>query len=103
MADKMTIDEQWEALKEHILIAPVVAYDMMTASLAGLFENEAFMERLELKFRKGAEVHNGEWLTMDPVDLLEEANEEILDLWIYILMYAHRANEEAEKNITIAA
>lgn len=103
MADKMTIDEQWEALKEHILVAPVVAYDMMTASLAGLFESEAFMERLELKFRKGAEVHNGEWLTMDPVDLLEEANEEILDLWIYILMYAHRANEEAEKNITIAA
>jgi hypothetical protein len=102
MSDKPTIDEQWEILKDHILLAPVVAYDMMTASLAGLFDNEAFIERLELKFRKGAEVHNGEWLTMDPAELIEEANEEILDLWIYILMYAHRANEEAAKNVTIA-
>jgi hypothetical protein len=27
-----------------------------------------------------------------------EANDEILDLWVYILMFAYRANEEANKN-----
>jgi hypothetical protein len=98
MSENPTIEEQWDMLVEHMLLAPVVAFDMLNASLAGFFDNDAFVERLKAKFVKGAKEHNGEWLSMEPNELILEANDEILDLWVYILMFAYRANEEANKN-----
>lgn len=95
MSDTMTTEQQWKELTDHMLLAPIVAYDMMTASLAGLFEDAGFVERLKEKFEQGSKIHDGAWMTMSPEDLINEANEEILDLWIYILMFAYRSNQIA--------
>lgn len=94
---KPTVDQQWEAIEQHMLVAPLVAYDMLTQSLASLFSNDGFVERLRQKFEDGSEKHQGAWLEMEPEALWNEAIEEILDLWIYILMFTHRVEQTTQQ------
>ena len=54
-----------------------------------------FLEKLDAKYRKGAEQHNESLL--EKTDLLEEAFDEILDLFVYV------ATELERRRTTITA
>jgi len=84
-----TTQEQWSALSDYILSAPIVALDSFNRTLAALMIDDTFETQLKAKFEKGAAIHNGKWLTMTPEELMLEARDEILDLWIYSMMFAH--------------
>lgn len=87
------VQEQWAALSDYILSAPIVALDSFNRTLAALMIDDTFEGQLKAKFEKGSAVHNGAWLTMTPDELMLEARDEILDLWIYSMMFAHNTTQ----------
>lgn len=96
MSETPSTSDQWKLIEPHLLLSPVVALDMVNNALLGLLENDGFVGRLEDKFAKGASDHNGQWLSMNHEELIHEACEELLDMFIYIAMYACRASMLAE-------
>lgn len=96
MSETPSTSDQWKLIEPHLLLSPVVTFDMVNNALLGLLEDNGFADRLWEKFNKGATDHNGQWLSMNPEELILEAHEELLDMFIYIAMYACRASMLAE-------
>lgn len=65
------------------------AIHMAHAALDDVIEHPELMDHLERKFRKGEAEHNRAWLKNDgdPLWLISEAAEEILDFLLYQAMF----------------
>lgn len=87
----MTLDELrakrdvWPTIREAI----PQAIHMAHAALDDVIEHPELIDHLERKFRKGEAEHNRAWLKTDgdPLWLISEAAEEILDFLLYQAMF----------------
>lgn len=98
--NSMSTSEQWDSLKDHMLSAPLMVGDIVNMQLARvhatLLEEDDFLKVLEDKFTAGSAEHNGAWLNMNPQDLLAEAIAEIVDAYVYCMMFAEVMNRAEE-------
>lgn len=88
----------WPTIREAI----PQAIHMAHAALDDVIEHPDLIDHLERKFRKGEAEHNRAWLKTDgdPLWLISEAAEEILDFLLYQAMFvvltdAKRESENA--------
>ena len=75
----------WPTIREAI----PQAIHMAHAALDDVIEHPELIDHLERKFRKGEAEHNRAWLKSDgdPLWLISEAAEEILDFLLYQSMF----------------
>ena len=78
------------------------AIHMAHAALDDVIEHPELIDHLERKFRKGEAEHNRAWLKSDgdPLWLISEAAEEILDFLLYQAMFVVLTDAKRESETT---